>query len=70
MSQQLKFQGEEESNLATREPAKPLKDAQMCGSFFLVFGTRILFLAFFIDDSLSSISDKNMAKIDWKIAKE
>lgn len=28
MSQQLKFQGEEESNLATREPAKPLKDAQ------------------------------------------
>ena len=47
MSQQLKFQGEEESNLATREPAKPLKDAQMCGSFFLiVFGTRILFLAF------------------------
>ena len=34
MSQQLKFQGEEESNFATREPAKPLKDAQMCGSFF------------------------------------
>lgn len=62
MSQQLKFQGEEESNLATREPAKPLKDAQMCGSFFLiVFGTRILFLAF-IDDSLSSISYKIQKK--------
>lgn len=35
MSQQLKFQGEEESNLATREPAKPLKDAQMRGALFV-----------------------------------
>lgn len=62
MSQQLKFQGEEESNLETREPAKPLKDAQMCGSFFLiVFGTRILFL-FFLDNSLSFIRYKNQKK--------
>ena len=35
MSQQLKFQGEEESNLATREPAKPLEDAQMRGALFV-----------------------------------
>ena len=35
MSQQLKFQGEEESNLATREPARPLKDAQMRGALFV-----------------------------------
>ena len=62
MNQQLKFQGEEESNLATREPAKPLKDAQMCGSFFYSIWHKNSVLSFFIGDSLSSISYKIQKK--------